>query len=113
MRRLRHLREALRCAQPQAIAASDSAEEAQGDPGRAPVLLSDEQVQRFVADGYLQIQLEDDGISHRAIHREARRLWQSSGEVFGAGLGNDIYPCGIPQLGDVMSSPRVAVRRPH
>jgi hypothetical protein len=105
MRRLRHLREALRHAQPQAIATS--AEEAQGDPG-APVLLSDEQVQRFVADGYLQIQLEDDdGISHRAIHREAWRLWQSSGEAFGAGVGNDIYPA-IPQLGNVMSSPRVA-----
>ena len=107
MQRLRRLREALHCGQAQAISTSSAEVAVQGEPG-APVLLSDEQMQQFVANGYLRIQLEDsDGVSHRAIHREAWRLWQSSGEMFGAGLGNDIYPA-IPQLGDVMSSPRVA-----
>lgn len=105
MQRLAHLRGALATAP---VAAGAEAHTAAPAPG-APVLLSDEQMQRFVADGFLVIPLAEDddgGVSHRDIHREARRLWQSSGEAGGAGLGNNIFPA-IPQLGDVMSSPQV------
>ena len=74
-----------------------------------PLLLSDAEMQQFVATGFLVLPLgqdDDEGISHRQIHREARRLWKSRGEASGAGLGNNIYPA-IPQLGAVMNSRRV------
>jgi hypothetical protein len=107
MQRLAHVegqgRDVQRLAHVRAAVAPVAAEEA------SPLLLSDAEMQQFIATGFLVLPLGQDGgdgISHREIHREARRLWKSRGETSGAGLGNNIYPA-IPQLGEVMGSRRV------
>ena len=87
----------------------------QPTPMATPRLLDDAQLQKFVVDGFLVLNLEDDFAPgfHRQLHEDAQEIFERSGRA-GGGAGkdglsnsNDIYPA-IPDLGAVMTSSTIA-----
>ena len=47
-------------------------------------LLDDGQVQKFLADGYLVLPLDENPEMHAAIHRAGQAYWENSGKAGGA-----------------------------
>ncbi|CAE6922030.1 unnamed protein product [Symbiodinium natans] len=66
-----------------------------------PVPLSDEQVQQFIVEGFLELPPEDDGELHDSIFKQAVAFGRRAEE-----LGNNVLPA-IPDLVHVYESPRV------
>ena len=53
---------------------------------------------------FLSLEVDDvPAAVHRSLHENAERLWEQSGNMNGAGLGNNIWPA-VPQLGAVLRS---------
>ena len=69
-----------------------------------PRLLSNQQMATFLGTGFLALPVDDvPGEVHHALHNNAQRKWDQSGQDNGAGLGNNIWPA-VPQLGEVLRS---------
>ncbi len=66
-----------------------------------PNLLNDDDMQRFISDGYLTIQADFPGAFHRKIYDQATALYDTEGNP-----GNDLLPR-IPSLYDVLGHPDV------
>ena len=64
-------------------------------------LLSDEQVQQFIAQGYLTVQADYPASFHRDIYQEIETVFETDGN-----LGNNILPR-IPKIGHVFEHPNV------
>lgn len=64
-------------------------------------LLSDEQVQQFIVDGYLLVQAEYPEPFHRDVYTQIEHVFDEEGN-----LGNNILPR-IPQIGQVYEHPNV------
>ena len=55
-----------------------------GTEAPEPELLDDGQVQKFLADGFLVLPLDENPEMHAAIHRAGQAYWENSGKVGGA-----------------------------
>jgi len=64
-------------------------------------LLNDEQVQKFIADGYLQVQADYPDPFHKDVYQQIETVFDEEGN-----LGNNILPR-IPQIGQVYEHPNV------
>ena len=67
-----------------------------------PRLLTDEQVQRFIADGYLTVQADYPASFHEGICRKLDSVLEKEGNP-----GNNILPR-VPEIGQVFRHPAVA-----
>ena len=71
---------------------------------REPRLLTNQQMADFLGQGFLSLPVDDVPAEvHSALHENAERKWEQSGQENGAGLGNNIWPA-VPQLGHVLRS---------
>ena len=82
-RRLRHLSRHLQAERRSNVAAPVSAAD-DGTEAPEPVLLDDGQVQKFLADGYLVLPLDENPEMHAAIHKAGQAYWENSGKAGGA-----------------------------
>ena len=64
-------------------------------------LLSDEQVQQFIVDGYINVQADYPKPFHEDVYHQIETLFEEEGN-----LGNNILPR-IPQIGQVYEHPNV------
>eukprot|EP01045_Picozoa_sp_COSAG04_P013097 COSAG04_NODE_912_length_9469_cov_2.657631_5_plen_99_part_00 len=55
-----------------------------GTEAPEPELLDDGQVQKFLADGFLVLPLDEDPEMHAAIHKAGQAYWENSGKAGGA-----------------------------
>jgi len=81
-RRLRHLSRHLQAERRSNVHGVSAADD--GTEAPEPVLLDDGQVQRFLADGYLVLPLDENPEMHAAIHRAGQAYWENSGKAGGA-----------------------------
>ncbi|MDA0709876.1 MAG: HEAT repeat domain-containing protein [bacterium] len=64
-------------------------------------LLSDDQIQQFIADGYLAVRADFPDPFHREVYQKIEAVFEAEGN-----LGNNILPR-IPQIGQVYEHPLV------
>jgi hypothetical protein len=67
-----------------------------------PILLTDEQIQSFILNGYIQVEADFDEPVHQNLYNKIDAIWDTEGNV-----GNNILPR-IPEIQEVFDHPRVA-----
>ncbi|MDA0840696.1 MAG: HEAT repeat domain-containing protein [Planctomycetota bacterium] len=67
-----------------------------------PILLTDDQIQSFILDGYIQVEADFAKPVHQNIYDKIEEVFTTEGNV-----GNNILPR-IPEIQDVFDHPRVA-----
>ena len=66
------------------------------------VLLTDEQIQQFLINGYLQITPQIDSSIHKQIYNKTKNVFDKDGNP-----GNNIYPA-VPELLQIYEDPVVS-----
>jgi hypothetical protein len=66
------------------------------------ILLTDEQIQSFILNGYIQVVADFEEPVHQNIYDKIEEVWETEGNV-----GNNILPR-VPEIQDVFDHPRVA-----
>ena len=69
-----------------------------GTEAAEPELLDDGQVQKFLADGFLVLPLDENPEMHAAIHRAGQAYWENSGKAGGAVRASRLLARGCPFL---------------
>ena len=70
-------------------------------------LPNDDALAAFVKRGFVELPMADIAPAvHARLHREAEGVWRRSGELFGAGLGNNVAPA-LDVVDEVVEAPSV------
>ena len=85
-----------------------AAEVSPASPAPAPAPLDDDDaLAAFVKRGFVELPMADIAPTvHARLHREAEGVWRRSGELFGAGLGNNVAPA-LDVVDEVVDAPSV------
>lgn len=85
-----------------------AAEVSPASPAPAPAPLDDDDaLAAFVKRGFVELPMADIAPTvHARLHREAEGVWRRSGELFGAGLGNNVAPA-LDVVNEVVEAPSV------